>query len=293
MGHRFAGPFVLSIALAVVAVGVAAPASGAVPVSGAVPPSQPPDVTPPTAPGAPVAHAVGPNTVTLTWAPSTDDVAVVSYEISIAVTDVVFIAGRTTQTTFTVPSLQAATLYHFAVRARDAAGHPSPQSPYTTVVTAPGPGGQPFAVDYQNVDWASAPDLIRPSVELLNAGAKSVKLSRLTMRYWFTRDAGPGAIGAYCDAAVIGCANTKLRVVTPHPARPGADRYLEVGFKAAAGTLAANQTAGSISLRMRKADGSAFLESNDFSAGPPAPAPYHNGHVTVYLDGELVAGQEP
>jgi len=249
--------------------------------------------TPPTPPGTPVVSAITTTTLNLTWTPSQASAGLSYYEVYRHVEDYVVLAGRTTTTSFLAQGLLPATNYHFSVRAVDLTGASSLSSPSVSVVTAQVPGGPPYVVQYANMDWSSTPEQILFGMALLNPGTTSVNLSRLSLRYWFTKDTAGSAVRGTCTSASVGCANTKLSVVSVRPARKGADTYARVGFGRAAGVLPAHQVSGWVTVRLVKADGSAFVESNDHSWGMPTPSPITNSHITVYLDGHLVAGTKP
>ncbi|NEC08858.1 cellulase family glycosylhydrolase [Streptomyces sp. SID7909] len=96
------------------------------------------DTEAPTAPGTPAASAVTDTSATLTWAASSDNVAVAGY-------DVVRVSGGTetkvassATTSVTVTGLTADTAYSFAVYARDAAGNRSARSAAVSVTTDEG-----------------------------------------------------------------------------------------------------------------------------------------------------------
>ncbi|MDG4824078.1 glycoside hydrolase family 44 protein [Asanoa sp. WMMD1127] len=249
------------------------------------------DTTAPTAPGTPVASAVSPDSVTLSWPASTDDTGVTGYEVWAQHTDYIYRAATSSGASVTVTGLQPASEYRFTVRARDAAGNQSPPSPGLTVVTAPRPGAAPLAARYLNLDWSPSDNQIKPGLALDNAGSTPVSLNRVTARYWFTRDGGAPTVNAWCDWAAVGCGSVTRRVVPLATARPGADAYLEVGFTA--GTLAANASTGQIQLRLAKSDWSRFAEADDHSYRPNAPGYDTNIRITVYVDGVRVAGTEP
>lgn len=98
----------------------------------------PEDTQAPTAPGTPAASAVTDTSAALTWAASSDNVAVAGY-------DVVRVSGTTetavassASTGVTVTGLTADTAYTFAVYARDAAGNRSARSATVSVTTDEG-----------------------------------------------------------------------------------------------------------------------------------------------------------
>lgn len=98
----------------------------------------PEDTQAPTAPGTPAASAVTDTSAALTWAASSDNVAVAGY-------DVVRVNGTTetavassASTGVTVTGLTADTAYTFAVYARDAAGNRSARSATVSVTTDEG-----------------------------------------------------------------------------------------------------------------------------------------------------------
>lgn len=256
-------------------------------------PRTPVDTRPPTAPGQPEATAVADSSVSLRWAPSTDDVGVTGYDVWAQHADYVYKAASSTGPSATVTGLSPAAEYRFTVRARDAAGRESPPSPPLTVVTAPRPGGAPLVAQYLNLDWAPGDSQIRPGLRLTNAGAAPVALSRVTLRYWFTRDGGSPTVHTWCDSAWAGCGAVTRRVVPLRTPRPRADAYLEVGFTNAAGTLGGSSVTGPVQVRMAKADQSPFTETNDHSWSPNAPSYANTTKITVYLDGVRVGGTEP
>ena len=93
------------------------------------------DTTPPTAPGNLTATGHTANSVSLSWSPSTDNVAVTGYQIRQAGT----VVASTAASTYTVTGLTPSTTYAFTVTARDAAGNISPASNSVTVTTDAAP----------------------------------------------------------------------------------------------------------------------------------------------------------
>jgi len=91
------------------------------------------DTTPPSVPANPVWSADG-MTVTLSWQPSTDDVAVVGYDLYYGS----FFLGTFADPQLSLIGFKAGTPYVFTVKARDAAGNvSSASSPMTVLLSAP------------------------------------------------------------------------------------------------------------------------------------------------------------
>jgi endoglucanase len=105
---------------------------------------------------------------------------------------------------------------------------------------------------------------VMPDFRLYNNGTTPIPLSELTMRYWFTRDTAV-AQTAWLDYAAVGNSNVTLSLVAVSPARTNADYYLQIGFTAAAGSLAAGANTSNIQTRFSKDDFSAYNEANDYS----------------------------
>ncbi|MDT0570055.1 fibronectin type III domain-containing protein [Streptomyces sp. DSM 3412] len=90
----------------------------------------------PSRPGRLDGKVLGSRTVQLSWAPSTDDRDVVSYDILQSGSKVHGVGGE--QTAAVVTGLRPGTRYSFTVRARDAADNVSPVSATARLTTAPG-----------------------------------------------------------------------------------------------------------------------------------------------------------
>ncbi|WP_405095051.1 glycoside hydrolase family 9 protein [Micromonospora sp. NBC_01412] len=135
-----------------------------------------PDTTPPTAPGAPTASAVGPNGLTLTWGPSTDDVGVTGYRVYKKTWPVDTALATVTGTTYAVTGLTAGTAHGFYVVALDAAGNPSTPSPTVTVTTTGTPTPTPTPtgscrVGYATSDWSTG---FTANITITNTGTTAL-----------------------------------------------------------------------------------------------------------------------
>jgi len=144
-------------------------------VNGGGNPDPGPDTQAPSVPGQPTAGAVTASSVALSWAPSTDNVAVTGYEVYRQQGGgTATLAGSPTGTSFTATGLAADTSYTFTVRARDAAGNVSAASPARTVTTSGGggdPGSGPCRVRYVPNAWNTG---FTADVTLTNTGTASV-----------------------------------------------------------------------------------------------------------------------
>jgi endoglucanase len=132
---------------------------------------------------------------------------------------------------------------------------PTP-SPTPTPTPTPPPSPSSLRVLYRNYDSNPRDNQVKPGLQVVNRGTTSVSLSRVKLRYWFTRDGGSTTVNTWCDWAQIGCGAITRAV---------GDGYLQVGFTG--GTLAPGAATGDIQLRFSKADWSPFDETNDASYG--------------------------
>lgn len=107
-------------------------------------------------------------------------------------------------------------------------------------------------------------------LEIINNGTSAIPLSQLTGRWWYTLDdaAMPTVTqAAACDFTTNlpgNCASISTTFVTMGTALPTADHYLQFGFSAADGNLAAGGTAF-FELGFHKNDWSNFTRTNDYS----------------------------
>ena len=141
--------------------------------TGAAPP--PPDTSPPSAPGSPVASAVGSDRIDVSWSAATDDRGVASYDVERCqgVGCSSFAPLRTvTTTSLSDTGLAAGTSFSYRVRARDTSGNvgaystvvsattgAAPPPPDTSPPSAPGsPVASAVGSDRIDVSWSAATD---------------------------------------------------------------------------------------------------------------------------------------
>jgi cellulose 1,4-beta-cellobiosidase len=171
----------------------------------------------------------------------------------------------------------------------------TPAGPTNTPTRTNTPSGPvTLRVQYRAADTNAGDNQIKPHFNIVNAGGSSVPLSELKIRYWYTRE---GTVGQnfFCDFSAIpgGCNNVSGAFVQVSPPRTGADFYLDVGFNAAAGSIAAGGQSGEIQARFAKTDWSNYNETGDYSFDPTRTVFTDWDHVTLYRNGTLVWGVEP
>jgi endoglucanase len=271
--------------------GTASAASGSVAVTTL------PRPTPPSAPGQPVASSVTATAATLRWtAASPGSNPLGGYDVvQVAPTPttpdrIVASTGATTLTA-TVTGLSPGTTVSFYVLARDTTGVTGAPSPRTAVTTASAPPAT-LKAQYKNNDSAPGDNQIRPGLVLVNGGSSAVALSTVTIRYYFTAEAGSASYNTSCDYAAVGTANVTMRVVALASPVSGADHYLEIGFGTAAGSVPAGGSTGDLQTRFNKADWSAFNEADDYSYATNT-AYADASRVSVYVNGQPVWGTAP
>jgi hypothetical protein len=129
-------------------------------------------------------------------------------------------------------------------------------------------------------------------LNLINTGTTTLQYSDLKIRYWFTPDSTSPVVFR-CDWAPMGCANLTGTIVKLPTALPGAEYYLEVGFTAAAGSMAPGVQSGTIQISFHKSDWSVFNENDDYSYDPTKSVLTSWNKIVVYYAGAKVFGIEP
>jgi hypothetical protein len=130
--------------------------------------------------------------------------------------------------------------------------------------------------------------------QILNSDTSAVPLTSVTMRYWFTNENAADPLVFACDWAQVNCANITSKFVTLSPARTKANTYVEIGFTAAAGSVAAGQGTGEIQTRVHHVNWSNFTTTDSYSFISDESFVYKDTQtVTLYVNGALVWGTAP
>ncbi len=138
----------------------------------------------------------------------------------------------------------------------------------------------------ENQAYSPVSNTIRNYLNVRNTGNTALAYQDLSLRYWFSPD-GPQAINYYVDYVALGGDNVRLTT-----GQAGTETYTELRLSPALGSLAPFSSTGIIQYRTAKADWSDFDQANDFSYQVKG-ALAENMHITAYLKGQLIYGQEP
>ncbi len=145
---------------------------------------------------------------------------------------------------------------------------------------------------YDNTANGATDNQVRAHFIVDNLGTDPIALQDVTIRYWYSvEDVAPQNL--WIDYARLGKNNITTKIVAMNSPETGADHYLEVGFTAGAGTIAAGENSGEVQTRFAKTNWSNYDETNDYSFNAE-----HNTYrlwdkVTVYCGDHLVWGIEP
>ncbi|MEA2695913.1 MAG: endoglucanase [Myxococcales bacterium] len=141
---------------------------------------------------------------------------------------------------------------------------------------------------------------IRATFSLVNETAAPIPLREVTIRYWFTGAGGTSPWQFACDNGMLGVAPDNVEVTGSvtnvfkpvTPARPGADRYFEVGFTVGAGSLLPRQLS-LFRTRVYRQDYSTINQADDYSFNNKIATFGPWSRVTLYRNGTLIQGDEP
>jgi hypothetical protein len=161
----------------------------------------------------------------------------------------------------------------------------------------PEPAGN-LTLEAYNGSTAATTNSINPKIKITNSGQSAVSLSTVTVRYYYTIDTEKDQ-SFWCDSAAITSgtyrnitSNVTGSFVKMSTEKSGADHYVEIGFAATAGSLAAGETI-ELQLRFTKTDWSNYIQSGDYSFNSSASTYDDGSKITVYISNQLISGTEP
>jgi len=130
--------------------------------------------------------------------------------------------------------------------------------------------------------------------KIANTSTSAVPLTTLTMRYWFTNENPGDPLVFECDWAQLNCSNVSGKFVVLTSPVSNANTYLDISFKAGAGSLAAGQSTGEIQTRVHHVNWSNFNTTETYSfISDPSFVYKDTQTVTLYQNGALAWGVEP
>ncbi|MET9109284.1 cellulose binding domain-containing protein [Streptomyces zhihengii] len=148
------------------------------------------------------------------------------------------------------------------------------------------------SVSVQYRQSAAGADQAEPWFKVRNTGTSNVALSQVKLRYYFKAESGASYRFA-CSWAVRGCAGITGAFGTLASPTATADRYLEIGFTAAAGTLAPGADTGDMQLRFHRTDWQGLNQSDDYSFAAERTTYADWSRVTATVGGVQVWGTAP
>lgn len=150
--------------------------------------------------------------------------------------------------------------------------------------------GEALTVQYRQSSTGS--DQAEPWFKAVNTGSTSVSLAQVKIRYYFKADSGASYTYA-CSWAVKGCANITGTFGTLANPTATADRYLEIGFTAGAGSLAPGADTGDLQLRFYRSNWQPLNQADDYSFGSGQTSYANWSKVTATVAGTQVWGTAP
>jgi chitodextrinase len=235
-----------------------------------------PDTTPPTTPGTPTATSVSSAQVGLAWAPSTDNVGVVGYQVLRNGAQIASVAG----TSYTDPAVSPSTTYTYQVIAYDAAGNTA--SSGSLSVTTPANGA------------------------LFSDGFETGDLSQWTTNAGLTVETSQIHTGSYgAEESSTGATTYALKTLPGNYTELWASTWVYVASRSTSATLIGfrGSNGGSIinlyisqtgKLALRNNAGNVTTTSStSMPTGSWHQVVLHvntNGTVDVFMDGTVVAG---
>ncbi|MGW5617209.1 cellulose binding domain-containing protein [Streptomyces sp. NPDC003877] len=153
--------------------------------------------------------------------------------------------------------------------------------------------GESLTVQYRTGAGSATADQSEPWLKIKNTGTAPVQLSGVKVRYYFKADSAGAAYRFACSWAVKGCANITGTFGTLARPTATADRYLDIGFTAGAGSLAPGADTGDMQLRFHRTDWQSLNQGDDYSFSASRTTYADWPKVTAQVSGSTVWGTAP
>ena len=162
------------------------------------------------------------------------------------------------------------------------------------LVTAPASAAtDSLTAQYRTSASGATADQSEPWLEITNTGTTTVPLAGVTLRYYFKADGAATTYRFACSWAVLGCGNVTGTFGTLANPTATADRYLEIGFTAGAGSLSPGQNTGDLQLRFYRSDWQTLTQSDDYSFNGAQTSYANAPKVTLQRGGAVLWGTAP
>ncbi|MFD5002551.1 cellulose binding domain-containing protein [Streptomyces mutabilis] len=155
------------------------------------------------------------------------------------------------------------------------------------------PTADGLTVQYRTSAGGATADQTEPWLKVRNSGSSAVRLSQVRIRYYFKSDSPNASYRFACSWAVRGCSVVTGTFGTLSNPTANADRYLEIGFTPAAGTLAPGADTGDMQLRFHQSSWQPVRQSDDYSFDGARTSYADWDKVTAQLAGTTVWGTAP
>ncbi len=143
-----------------------------------------------------------------------------------------------------------------------------------------------FKLKYFDNSSSSGTAELKPVFGIVNDSSITVDYADFTIRYWFTPE-HTSPMEFNIDYSQVTDVTGTFDILS------GTQHYVELGFSATSGSLAAQSESGQIMTRMHHAGFQSHDQSNDFSYDPGKSSLKLHFKATLYYKGELVWGLEP
>ena len=193
-------------------------------------------------------------------------------------------ANGNAASSFTITTAMTGTQTYTATCTQNGCTSPAGSFQLTVVPTT-------LSVLHRDADYGQLTNnIIKPFLELANAGGQAIPYGEVTVRYWFTSEGNAPPTNLAVYYAQLGTVN--MNYVALSQPRQGAYGYVEYSFPGR-GNLAGGGNSGPIENGIQKTDGSNFDESDDYSYQANYQTYTPNARITAYRNGAIVWGQEP